>query len=62
MPNEEWGNHWFMALVRIGDLKRMQLVFGSDLGRYEIEQKLQKFKILFMVCNEHLSAGNYIYI
>jgi hypothetical protein len=25
-PNEEWANHWFMALVRKGDFKAVQQV------------------------------------
>ena len=36
-PHEEWGNHWFMAIVRVGDFKKLQLVNGIHLGSHEIE-------------------------
>lgn len=33
VPNhEEWANHWFMALVRLGDFKKIQQVHRFNLG------------------------------
>ncbi|KAJ3327237.1 N-alpha-acetyltransferase 25, NatB auxiliary subunit, partial [Kappamyces sp. JEL0680] len=38
--NEEWANHWFMALARKGDWKLLQQV--SDVSNPQAAVKIQK--------------------
>jgi N-terminal acetyltransferase B complex non-catalytic subunit len=50
-PNEEWGNHWFMALARKGDWKQAQ----QQANKFHKEFQQEKY-FFWMIMTVYLQA------
>jgi hypothetical protein len=46
-PNEEWANHWFMAIVRKGDFKQVQQVNATHQAAVKINRDFKSNKYYF---------------
>lgn len=53
--NEEWANHWFMALARIGDWKLLQQVLYWFIDC--LTQNRQPLKLIRHLKNQNIIFG-----